>query len=83
MLKNFLLPTIVILAELLEGLLLVTVHVYSPLVSIVRVCMYSAVTRSIIKDIDPPVTVVESLVQLTAVAGPPVEMQVTIFMLES
>ena len=41
-------------------------------------CLYSAVTVSTITDVVPSVTVVESLVQVTVVAGPPVEIQVNI-----
>ena len=64
------------LADTAEGLLLVTVHVYipgSPPVIIFRVWVYCAVTGSFNTVWVPWVTVVESLVQVTVVAGPPVE----------
>ena len=69
-----------IVAEALDGFLLATVHVYLPLISPVtfRVWRYSAVigftnTVSLLS-----VTGVESLVQVTVVAGPPVEIQVRV-----
>ena len=68
------------LDELLDGLLLDTMHVYSPCSSPVslRVCVYCAVTGSSNTVSVPSVTVVESLVQVTVVAGPPVEIQVRV-----
>ena len=66
------------LAEPIEGLLLDTVQVYSPPVVTVRVWVYCAVTGSSNTVSVPSVTVVESLVQVTVVAGPPVEMQVKV-----
>ena len=67
-----------ILAESEDGLLLDTVQVYSPPVVTVRVCVYCAVTGSSNTVSVPSVTVVESLVQVTVVAGPPVEIQVRV-----
>ena len=64
------------LAEAVEGLLLATVQVYSPAVVTLRVWVYCAVTGSFNTVSVPSVTVVESLVQVTVVAGPPVETQV-------
>ena len=63
--------------ELLETALL-TVQLYSPclLPVIVRVCVYCAVSGSSNTVSVPSVTVVKSLVQVTVVAGPPVEIQV-------
>ena len=66
------------LAEAEDGLLLDTVQVYSPAVATVRVWVYCAVTRSFNTVWVPWVTVVESLVQVTVVAGPPVEIQVRV-----
>ena len=67
-----------------EGLLLATVQVYSPPVVTVRVWVYCAVTASFNTVSVPSVmTVVESLVQDTVVAGPPVEIQVRVSWLES
>ena len=66
------------LAELEDGLLLLTVQVYSPLVVTVRVCVYCAVTGSSNTVSVPSVTVMESLVQVTVVAGPPVEIQMRV-----
>ena len=65
-------------AEAVDGLLLDTVHVYSPAVVTVRVWVYCAVTGSFNRVTVPLVTVVESLVQVTVVAGPPVEIQVRV-----
>ena len=48
----------------------------SPPVVTVRVWVYCAVTGSSNTVSVPSVTVVESLVQVTVVAGPPVEIQV-------
>ena len=70
-----------ILAESVDGLLLATVHVYSPgnLPVSVRVWVYCAVTRSFNTVSVPSVmTVVESRVQVTVVEGPPVEIQVRV-----
>ena len=67
-----------ILAEAEDGLLLATVQVYSPSVVTVRVWVYCAVTGSFNTVWVPWVTVVESLVQVTVVAGPPVEIQVRV-----
>ena len=67
-----------ILAELEDGLLLLTVQVCTPPVVTVRVCVYCAVTGSSNTVSAPSVTVVESLVQVTVVAGPPVEIQVRV-----
>ena len=66
------------LAEADDGLLLDTIQVYSPPVVTVRVWMYCAVTESLNRVSFPSVTVVESLVQVTVVAGPPVEIQVRV-----
>ena len=66
------------LAEPIEGLLLDTVQVYSPPVVTFRVWVYCAVTGSSNTVSVPSVTVVESLVQVTVVAGPPVEIQVRV-----
>ena len=71
------------LAESEDGLLLDTVQVYSPPVVTVRVCVYRAVTGSSNTLSVPSVTVVESLVQVTVVAGPPVEIQVRVSWSES
>ena len=71
------------LAEAEDGLLLVTVQVYSPPVVTVSVWVYCAVTGSFNTVWVPPVTVVESLVQVTVVAGPPVEIQVRVSWSES
>ena len=49
-----------------------------PAVVTVRVWVYCAVTGSFNTVTVPLVTVVESLVQVTVVAGPPVEMQVRV-----
>ena len=71
-------------AELDDGLLLATVQVYSPPVVTVRVCVYCAVSGSSNTVSVPSVTVVvESLVQVTVVAGPPVEIQVRVSWSES
>ena len=71
------------LAESEDGLLLDTVQVYSPPVVTFRVCVYCAVTGSSNTVSVPSVTVVESLVQVTVVAGPPVEIQVRVSRSES
>ena len=67
-----------ILAESEDGLLLDTVQVYTPPVVTFRVCVYCAVSGSSNTVSIPSVTVVESLVQVTVVAGPPVEIQVRV-----
>ena len=61
-----------------DGLALDTVHVYVPTSVTVRVWVYCAVTPSFNTVSVPWVTVVESLVQVTVVAGPPVEIQVKV-----
>ena len=76
-------PDRVMLAESEDGLLLDTVQVYSPPVVTVRVCVYCAVSGSSNSVSVPPVTVMESLVQVTVVAGPPVEIQVRVIWSES
>ena len=53
-----------------------TLHVYLPLSVTVRVWVYCAVTGSFNTVSAPSVMVLESLVQVTVVAGPPVEIQV-------
>ena len=72
------LPCKISCAESLDGLLLATVHVYTPAVLPVRVWVYCAVTGSSNTVSVPSVTVTESLVQVTVVAGPPVEIQVRV-----
>ena len=66
-----------------DGLWLNIVHVYSsPTITAlvtVRVWVYRAVTGSSNTVSFPSVTVTESLVQVTVVAGPPVEIQVRVF----
>ena len=71
-------PATTVLAEAEDGLLLATVQVYSPAVVTVRVWVYCAVSGSFNTVTVPWVTVVESLVQVTVVAGPPVEIQVRV-----
>ena len=56
---------------------------YCPAVVTVRVWVYFAVTGSFNTVSVPWVTVVESLVQVTVVAGPPVEIQVRVSWLGS
>ena len=75
-----LIPCKVMLADALDGLVLATVHVLSPatLPYTVRVCVYCAATGSSNTVSVPIVTVVEFLVQVTVVAGPPVEIQVRV-----
>ena len=73
------LPGTVKLAKAVEGLSLATVHVYSPALVTVRVWVYVAVSGSSNTVSFPSVTVTESLVQVTVVAGPPVEIQVRVF----
>ena len=79
---NDILPRMM-LAEAEDGLLLDTVQVYSPPVVTVRVCVYCAVTGSSNTVSVPSVTVMESLVQVTVVAGPPVEIQARVISSES
>ena len=67
-----------VLAEAEDGLLLATVHLYTPVVVTVRVWVYCVVTGSFNTVWVPWVTVVESLVQVTVVAGPLVEIQVRV-----
>ena len=71
------------IAESDDGLLFSTVQVYSPPVVTVRVCVYCAVSGSSKTVSVPLVTVDESLVQVTVVAGPPVEIQVRVSWSES
>ena len=66
------------LAESLDVLLLATVQVYTPVAVTVRVWVYCAVTGSFNTVSFPSVILVESLVQDTVVAGPPVEIQVSV-----
>ena len=72
-------PFTISLAVAVDGLLFSTVHWYSPpsLPVTVRVWVYCAVTGSF-NIVTPPETVSESLVQVTVVAGPPVEIQVSV-----
>ena len=65
--------------ESFDGLLFATVHVYSPPSVTFRMWVYCAVTGLSNTVSVPSVTVVESLVQVTVVAGPPVEIQVRVF----
>ena len=77
-------PISMIVAVAEDGLLFSRVQVYSPPVVTVRVCVYCAVTGSSNTVSVPSVTVVvESLVQVTVVAGPPVEIQVSFSWSES
>ena len=71
------------LSESEDGLLLDTLQVYSPPVVTFRVCVYCAVTALFNTVSVPSVTVMESLVQVTVVAGPPVEIQVRVIWSES
>ena len=73
-------PDTVMVAEAVDGLLLATVHVYSPPLVIVSVWVYCAVDRLFNTVSVPSVIVTESLVQVTVVAGPPVETQARIFL---
>ena len=70
------------LAEANEGFLLVTVHLYSPgspPVIKFRVWVYCAVTGSFnTVSLCSPVILTLPLVQVTVVAGPPVEIQVRV-----
>ena len=70
-------------AEAEDGLLFSTIQVYTPPVVTVRVCVYCAVSGSSNTVSVPPVTMVESLVQVIMVAGPPVEIQVRVSWSES
>ena len=82
MLKHFTItvPGSVMCFEAMDGLLLATVHVYTPPSApvTVRVWVYCAVTGSSNIVSVSSVTVTESLVQVTVVGGPPVEIQVRI-----
>ena len=71
------LPCTLKCAVAVDGLLLVTLHWYCPpsLSVTVRVWVYCAVT-ALLSTVIPPETVLEYLVQVTVVAGPPVEVQV-------
>ena len=80
---SYSLPAKVMLAESEDGLLLDAVQVYSPPVVTVRVCVYCAVSGSSNTVSVSSVTVVESLVQVTVVAGPPVEIEVRVICEES
>ena len=71
------------LADADDGLALDTVHVYVPETVTVRVWVYCAVTGLFNTVSVPWMTVVESLVQVTVVAGPPVEIQVRVSWSES
>ena len=75
----WLLVSMVSSAVSLDGLLLDTLHWYSPpsVPVIVRVWVYCVVTGSS-NTVIPPETVSESLVQVTVVAGPSVEIQVRV-----
>ena len=77
--RETLLPCKVMVAEAVDGLLLATVHVYSPPLVTVRMCVYCAVTGSINTVSVPSVIVTLSLVQVTVVAGPLVEIHVRLF----
>ena len=63
-----------------DGLALVTLQVYFPpsLPVTVRVWVYCTVVALSNTVISSPMTVVESLVQVTVVAGPPMEIQVRV-----
>ena len=80
---TFTIPGTVMLAEPEDGLLLDTLQVYSPPVVTVRVCVYCAVVALFNTVSVPLVTVMVSLVQVTVVAGPPVEIQVRVIWSES
>ena len=73
----------VMLADADDGLALDTVHVYAPKTVTVRVWVYCAVTLLFNTVWVPWMTVVESLVQVTEVAGPPEEIQVRVSWSES
>ena len=70
-------PCTVMLSEAVKAVFS-TVQVYSPPVVTITVCVYCAVTGLSNTVSVPSVTVVESLVQVTVVAGPPVEIQVRV-----
>ena len=70
-------PSTVIVAES-EKAVFATVQVYSPVAVTFRVCVYCAVVALFNTVSVPSVTVMESLVQVTVVAGPPVEIQVRV-----
>ena len=74
---NVYIPSTVMVAES-EKAVFATVHLYSPVAVTFRVCVYCAVSRSFNTVSVPSVTVMESLVQVTVVAGPPVEIQVRV-----
>ena len=77
---SFTIPMTVVVVMSLEGLLFDTLHWYSPpsLRVTVRVCVYRAVSGSSNTVTFSPETSRESLVQVTVVAGPPVELQVRV-----
>ena len=77
--QKLFIPCTVMVAETVDGLLLATVHVYSPPLVTVSVCVYCAVNLLFNTVLVPSMIVTESLVQVTLVAGPPVEMQVSVF----
>ena len=67
------------IAEAEDGLLLDTIHMYTPAAAIVRVWVYCAVTGSFnTVSFCSPMILTLSLVQVTLVAGPPVEIQVRV-----
>ena len=73
------------LAEAEDGFSLATVHVYIPAVVTARVWVYCAVTGSFnsVSALNGSVSATLSLVQVTVVAGPPVEVQVRVMRLRS
>ena len=75
----WLLVSMISFAVSLDGLLLDTVHWYSPpsFPVTVRVWLYCAVV-AFSNTVVPPETASESLVQVRVVAGPPVEVQVRV-----
>ena len=73
-------PGIVMVAESDDGLLFSTVQVYSPPVGTVY-CAVSGLSNTV--SVPSVTVVVESLVQVTVVAGPPVEIQVRVSWPES
>ena len=75
---NIYIPSTVISAES-EKAVFDTLQMYSPVVVTFRVCVYCAVVALFNTVSVPSVTVVESLVQVTVVAGPPVEIQVRVY----
>ena len=77
--KSLHVPCTVSCAVAVDGLLLVTLHWYCPpsLPVTVRMWVYCAVT-ALLSTVIPPETVSESLIQVTVVAGPPVEVQVRV-----